>query len=61
MRFETFLAALDAAGWQGVSDAQHTIIEIMWRNMYPVIAELEDENKRLYSDIQEYLDEQPKI
>jgi hypothetical protein len=61
MRFKTFLEELDAAGWQGVLDAQHTHIKYMWRNMYPAVAELEDENEELRLDLQEYVVRQPPI
>jgi hypothetical protein len=61
MRFKTFVGELEAAGWRNTLDAQYTNIKCMWRTMYPVVAELEDENEELYLDIQEYVDEQPPI
>ncbi len=43
MKFDDFLEALDRAGWEGIHDAQHRHIKLLWAKMYPVIAELEQE------------------
>ena len=43
MKFEDFLKALEDAGWDPRADAQHTRIFAMWRKLFPVIAELEEE------------------
>jgi len=51
MRFTDFILALDKAGWQGVTDAQHTKIYDMWKGMYPVIADLEGSLEELTDDI----------
>jgi hypothetical protein len=45
MRFKDFVAALQEAGWKPTNDAQHTEIEKLWRKLWPVIAELEDEHE----------------
>lgn len=51
MRFTDFIKELDDAGWHGVGDAQHKNIEYLHRKLFPVIAELEDENASLSEDI----------
>jgi hypothetical protein len=61
MRFEDFLEALDKAGWGAVGDAQHSKIEKLWREMFPVVAAMHDEITELESDIKEYVDAQPPI
>ena len=43
MKFDDFLQALECAGWEGIYDAQHGRIKLLWAKMYPVIAELEQE------------------
>lgn len=43
MRLTDFIDALHAAGWRSPLDAQHTEIEKLWRKLFPVIAELEDQ------------------
>lgn len=43
MRFNDFTDALYAAGWEAPNDAQHRQIKELWRNLFPVVAELEDE------------------
>lgn len=43
MKLEDFIDALYKAGWQATTDAQHEKIEKMWRNLFPVVAELEDD------------------
>ena len=51
MKFTDFIKELDDAGWQGVSDAQHKNIEHLHRKLFPVIAELEDENVSLAKEV----------
>jgi len=43
MRKQDFIDALYKAGWKSDGDAQWTNIEKLWRELFPVIAELEDE------------------
>lgn len=43
MKFNDFIEKLYSAGWADNTDAQHSNIEKLWREMYPVVAELEDE------------------
>ena len=43
MKFDDFVKALEDAGWRPIGDAQHTEIEKLWRKLWQVIAELEDE------------------
>jgi hypothetical protein len=43
MRFDDFLKALESAGWSATRDAQHEKIKELWRNLWPVLAELEQE------------------
>lgn len=51
MRFTDFIKELDDAGWQGVGDAQHKNIEYLHRKLFPVTAELEDENVSLAEEV----------
>ena len=51
MRFTDFILALDKAGWQGVTDAQHAKIYNMWESMFPVVAELEKEIEQEAYDV----------
>jgi hypothetical protein len=43
MRFADFIDALIKSGWRAELDAQHTGVYKLWKKMFPVIAELEDE------------------
>ena len=43
MRKEEFIKELYAAGWVANCDAQHSEIEKLWRKLFPVVADLEDE------------------
>ena len=43
MRFEDFVDALWQAGWRPMADAQHTEVRKLWEELFPVIAELENE------------------
>lgn len=54
MRFTNFIIELEKAGWQAVSDAQHKNIEYLHRILFPVIAELENENVELAEQIIEH-------
>ena len=54
MRFTNFIIELEKAGWQAVSDAQHKNIECLHRMLFPVIAELENENVELAEQIIEH-------
>jgi len=54
MRFTNFIIELQRAGWQGSFDAQHKKIEYLHRKLFPVIAELENENIELSEQIIEH-------
>ena len=54
MRFTNFIIELEKAGWQGTSDAQHKNIEYLHRKLFPVVAELENENVELSEQIIEH-------
>ena len=43
MKFSDFVDALYSAGWRAPCDAQHTEIKKLWRNLFPSVAEIEDE------------------
>lgn len=47
MRFQEFIDELYKAGWKSPCDAQHHNIEKLWRKLFPVIAQLEDELDKL--------------
>ena len=51
MRKQDFITELQEAGWEGVHDAQHDRIGILWKRMFPLVAELEDEIEDLEKDI----------
>ena len=39
MRFDDFVAALQAAGWRDTCDAQHSGIKLLWERMHPALAD----------------------
>tara|TARA_R110001599_G_scaffold173340_2_gene365147 strand:- start:4798 stop:4968 length:171 start_codon:yes stop_codon:yes gene_type:complete len=43
MKLDDFINELQKAGWQAVSDAQHENIKYLHRQLFPVIADLEDD------------------
>ncbi len=45
MKKQDFIEALKQAGWRAVHDAQHEQIAMLHRELFPVVAELEDELK----------------
>jgi hypothetical protein len=47
MRLEDFKKELGDAGWQAVGDAQHQNIKYLHAKLFPVVAELEQENFEL--------------
>ncbi len=53
MRLEDFKNAVEAAGWEATHDAQHHGIVDLHKKLFPVIAELENENFELYCQIPE--------
>ena len=60
MKFDDFVNALYDAGWGSSSDAQHSRIKELWRKLWPVIADLEEENNVMDStlmSIARYADE----
>lgn len=61
MRFDDFVEALYTAGWLSTGDAQHTRIKELWKTLYPVVAELEDEVQELEADLHEYVANQPPL
>ena len=61
MKFNDFVTSLYDAGWLGTGDAQHTEIKKLWRAIFPVVADLEDEVQELKEEIEEYVDAQPPI
>lgn len=48
MRQQKFIDSLHDAGWQAVNDAQWDNIGKLWRELFPVVAELEDELDETY-------------
>ena len=54
MRFTDFIIELGKAGWQATGDAQHKNIEHLHRKLFPVIAQLENENVELSEQIIEH-------
>ena len=56
MRKDDFIEALEAAGWRPVLDAQHTEIEKLWRQLFPVVAGLEDELNDVISAVNQASD-----
>ena len=51
MKFCDFIIALDSAGWRGVLDAQHEKIQALHREMFPIVASLEDDIVDLSEDL----------
>jgi hypothetical protein len=45
MRLNKFIDSLYDSGWKAPLDAQHTEIEKLWRNAFPVVSTVEDELK----------------
>ena len=43
MIFGDFIHALHEAGWQAIHDAQYEGISRVWRDLFPVVAKLQDE------------------
>jgi len=43
MRFNYFVEALIESGWRPTLDAQHTEIKTLWKKMFPVLAQVEEE------------------
>jgi hypothetical protein len=52
MRFYDFVEALLKAGWRPMLDAQHTEVRKLWKDLFPVIAALEDELERKMNEMQ---------
>lgn len=42
MKQQDFIDALYSAGWEGIHDAQHTKIKALHKQIFPIIAELEE-------------------
>jgi hypothetical protein len=61
MRKQDFIDALQKAGWVSINDAQWTEIEKLWRELWPVIAELEDDLEDAELIISEYAEGQVGI
>jgi len=57
MKRQEFIDALYKAGWEAVHDAQWTEIDKLWRELFPVIAELESELEQAVMDLQVLTDE----
>ena len=51
MKQQDFIDALYAAGWDNIGDAQHTNIRYLHKQMFPIIAELEETIIDLESEI----------
>jgi hypothetical protein len=43
MKKQDFIDRLYAAGWDSFADGQHSRIEEFWKDLFPVVAELEGE------------------
>jgi len=54
MKLEDFIDALNEAGWQATTDAQHEKIEKLWRKLFPLAAELEDDIQILVERLREF-------
>ncbi len=54
MRFHDFIDALYECGWKAPNDAQHENIKELWRKLFPIIAELEEEVADLEHTVEEY-------
>lgn len=52
MKKDELIKRLYDAGWDSPSDAQHTGIDKLWRELFPVVAELEDELEGAYMEIE---------
>ncbi len=50
MRFQDFVDAMHKAGWRSINDAQHDGIRKLWRELFPVIARLEDDLNEIKED-----------
>ena len=54
MRREQFIEAVLKSGWKDTADAQHKGIEKLWRQIFPEVAQLEDEIDRLVNGLYKY-------
>lgn len=52
MKLYMFIEAIKKCGWKDTGDAQHENIEKLHRVLFPVIAELEDENATLIQNLE---------
>lgn len=52
MKFDDFIDALHDHGWRQNGDAQHTNIKKLWKKMFPLVSELEDNILELNKDIE---------
>jgi len=43
MKKQDFIDRLYKSGWDSLADGQHTRIEAFWKELFPVVAELEGE------------------
>lgn len=51
MKLDDFITKMYDSGWLATHDAQHSKIEALWRELFPVVAELEDELEQLKLDM----------
>lgn len=56
MRLRDFIAALYDAGWRDTSDGQHLGIKALHKQLFPVIAEMEDEAEDAQMAAREMMD-----